>query len=74
MYLDATKELGLDPARSYYIGDKLTDVMAALELGGRGILVRTGYGQELEASAPEPILVVDDLKAAAELIVEESRR
>ena len=74
MYLDAAKELGLDPACSYYIGDKLTDVMAALELGGRGILVRTGYGQELEASAPKPILVVDDLKAAAELIVEESRR
>ena len=74
MYLDAAEELGLDPARSYYVGDKLTDVMPALELGGRGILVRTGYGSELEASALEPILVVDDLAAAAELIVEETRR
>ena len=74
MYLDAAEELGLDPARSYYVGDKLTDVMPALELGGRGILVRTGYGYELEASAPEPILVVNDLAAAAELIVEETRR
>ena len=72
MYLDAAEELGLDPARSYYIGDKLTDVMPALELGGWGILVRTGYGHELEASAPEPIRVVDDLAAAAELIVEKT--
>ncbi len=74
MYLDAAEELGLDLARSYYIGDKLTDVTPALELGGRGILVRTGYGHELEASAPQPILAVDDLAAAAELIVGESRR
>ena len=72
MYLDAAEELGLDPARSYYIGDKLTDVMPALELGGWGILVRTGYGHELEVSAPEPIRVVDDLAAAAELIVEKT--
>ena len=74
MYLDAAEELGLDPASSYYIGDKLTDVTPALELGGRGILVRTGYGHELEASAPESILVVDDLAAAAELIVGQSHR
>ena len=74
MYLDAAEELGLDPASSYYIGDKLTDVTPALELGGQGVLVRTGYGHELEASAPESILVVDDLAAAAELIVGESHR
>ena len=74
MYLDAAGELGLDPAGSYYVGDKLTDVLPALELGGRGILVRTGYGHELEASAPAQILVVDDLAAAAELIVQGVRR
>ena len=74
MYLDAAGPLGLGPARSYYIGDKLTDVTPALELGGRGILVRTGYGHELEVSAPAPILVVDDLAAAAESILDEVGR
>jgi D-glycero-D-manno-heptose 1,7-bisphosphate phosphatase len=74
MYLDAAEQLGLDPARSYYIGDKLTDVTPALELGGRGILVRTGYGHESEVSAPAPVLVVDDLAAAAESILDEVGR
>jgi D-glycero-D-manno-heptose 1,7-bisphosphate phosphatase len=68
MYLDAAQELGLDVGRSYYVGDKLSDVTPALELGGRGILVRTGYGNELEVSAPASIPVVDDLAAAAKLI------
>jgi histidinol phosphatase-like enzyme len=68
MYLDAAQELRLDVRRSYYVGDKLSDVTPALELGGRGILVRTGYGNELEVSAPASILVVDDLAAAAKLI------
>ena len=71
MYLDAAEHLGLDPACSYYIGDKLTDVRPVFELVGRGILVRTGYGHELEVSAPAPILVVDDLAAAAESILDE---
>ena len=69
MYRQAAGELGLDFEESYFIGDKLTDVVPAIELGGRGILVRTGYGRELEGDAPEQIAVVDDLQAAAGLIV-----
>ena len=74
MYLDAAGGLGLDPERSYYVGDKVADVLPALTLGGRGILVRTGYGSEQEGSAPDAVAVVDDFGAAAELIVEEARR
>jgi histidinol phosphatase-like enzyme len=69
MYRQAAGELGLDFEKSYFIGDKLTDVVPAIELGGRGILVRTGYGTELEGDAPEQIAVVDDLQAAAAFIV-----
>ncbi|HSG06824.1 MAG TPA: HAD family hydrolase [Longimicrobiales bacterium] len=72
MYLQAAEELGVDLARSWYVGDKVTDVLPALELGGRGVLVRTGYGREQETIAPEHIPVVDDLGAAARLIVEAS--
>jgi hypothetical protein len=46
----------------------------ALELGGVGVLVRTGYGRELEAEAPSEIQVVDDLVAAAAVASLESGR
>jgi D-glycero-D-manno-heptose 1,7-bisphosphate phosphatase len=69
MYLRSAKLLGLDPAASYYVGDKVTDVLPALTLGGRGILVRTGYGAEHEEAVPRGIRVVDDLRAAANLIL-----
>jgi len=65
MYLQAAAELGLDPGASWYVGDKITDVLPAAELRGRGILVRSGYGAELEEAAPAGVAVVDDLPAAA---------
>jgi D-glycero-D-manno-heptose 1,7-bisphosphate phosphatase len=69
MYVAAAGELGLDLQASWYVGDKITDVLPALELGGRGILVRSGFGRDLEAAAPGGVSVVDDLLAAAALIV-----
>jgi D-glycero-D-manno-heptose 1,7-bisphosphate phosphatase len=74
MYVRAAARLGLDPAASWYVGDKLTDVLPAIALGGRGILVRTGYGSEHERSVPPGVRVADDLGAAARLILEDPRR
>lgn len=74
MYLRAAADLGIDVRRSYYIGDKVTDVLPAVELGGQGILVRTGYGKEHEAAVPEGTWVADDLRAAADLVLEDVRR
>jgi D,D-heptose 1,7-bisphosphate phosphatase len=65
MYLQASAELGLDPSRSWFVGDKITDVLPAGELQGRGILVLTGHGKEAAASLPPGASVVDDLAAAA---------
>jgi D-glycero-D-manno-heptose 1,7-bisphosphate phosphatase len=41
LYRQASKEHGLDPAASWYIGDRLRDVLPAAELGGsgRGMLI-----------------------------------
>ncbi|HSH76894.1 MAG TPA: HAD-IIIA family hydrolase [Longimicrobiales bacterium] len=69
MHRRAAAALGLDLARSYYVGDKVTDVLPARELGGQGILVRTGYGREQEGSAPEGTWVAEDLREAADLIL-----
>jgi D-glycero-D-manno-heptose 1,7-bisphosphate phosphatase len=65
MHRAAAAALGLDPSRSLFIGDRVGDVLPALEFGGRGILVRTGYGREHEERVPPGTQVVDDLLAAA---------
>jgi phosphoglycolate phosphatase-like HAD superfamily hydrolase len=63
------EELGVDTTRSYFIGDSVRDLLPALELGGEGILVRTGYGEGEESKLPEAFVVVDNLLAAARFIV-----
>lgn len=40
----AVRELGLDPARSFVVGDKPSDVQLADVVGACGILVETGEG------------------------------
>jgi hypothetical protein len=44
-------------------------VLPAVRLGGKGVLVRTGYGAEEESRKPAEAAVVDDLAAAADLIL-----
>lgn len=51
LYRQAAEELGLDLARSWAVGDRLTDLEAVHRLGGRGILVRTGAGEAYAADA-----------------------
>jgi len=74
MYLRAADALRIDTAASFYVGDKATDVIPAVELKGQGILVRTGYGREHERSVPSGTWVAEDLRAAADLILAVSRR
>jgi histidinol-phosphate phosphatase family protein len=74
MHRDAADALGLDLARSWYVGDKPSDVLPAKVLGGRGILVRTGHGRELEHEVPAGAVVVDDLAAAVRWILSRRRR
>ena len=70
LFLQAAAELGLDLGASVFIGDRLRDVEPAAGLGGRGILVRTGYGVDESASASAGVAVVADLAAAAARVLE----
>jgi histidinol-phosphate phosphatase family protein len=60
---------------SVMVGDKLLDVETGQRAGGRGVLVRTGYGREEEArlaaegTARAPDRVCDDLAEAADWIL-----
>ncbi len=66
----ASRELQLDLARSWMIGDAVSDVLAGRNAGCRGsILVRTGYGRRAEAGLQAADCVVDDLAAAVQYIV-----
>lgn len=67
MHLDAARTLGVDLTASIFVGDRVSDVLPAAALGGRGILVRTGYGA-LQEDVPAWVMVVDDLSAAAEAV------
>lgn len=67
--LDARDEFGLCLENSYFIGDKLIDLECGWNAGVKtSILVRTGYGREVEKSFDPRLaaaVVVDDLAAAA---------
>lgn len=72
MVLQAARDLDLDLARSYVIGDRWSDVLVASRTGGTGILVRTGAGaseedRPLDEGGAAPI--VDTLLDAATWIL-----
>ena len=70
---DARDEFHLNLAESFMVGDKLIDLECGWNAGvKKSILVRTGYGAEVEKEAAEKIasaVVVDDLAGAAEWIL-----
>lgn len=67
--LAARADLGFDPGRAYVIGDKRADLHLARAIGATSILVRTGYGAEVErAGGHGAVYVADDLAAAAAYI------
>ena len=43
---EAARDLGIDPARSWMIGDKDIDITCGRDAGCRTILVLTGYGEK----------------------------
>jgi D-glycero-D-manno-heptose 1,7-bisphosphate phosphatase len=68
----AAADLGLDPARSFVVGDKWLDVQLGRAVGARAILVRTGTGAAEEPRPPAGVTadaVVDNLAAAASVIL-----
>lgn len=54
-----------------FIGDKMSDVQAALEVGAKPILVKTGYGEETmkNKDLPDDIQVFANLSEVADYLV-----
>jgi D-glycero-D-manno-heptose 1,7-bisphosphate phosphatase len=67
MIQQAASDLGLDPQRSFMVGDKWIDVAAGRAAGARALLLRTGVGAEEERRPHDGVTadaVVDNLAAA----------
>jgi len=65
----ASRDLGLDPHRSFVIGDKRADLDLATAVGARGILVTTGYGaDEVDYAGKLGAAVCSSLLEASRLI------
>jgi D-glycero-D-manno-heptose 1,7-bisphosphate phosphatase len=73
MLLRAAEELGLDLARSYLVGDAVSDIQAGWAVGVQGILVLTGRGSEqvtlLRRENEKHCPVVADLNGALDYIL-----
>lgn len=72
MVFEAVRDLDIDLARSWFVGDRGVDIECGQSAGTRTILVQTGYGAGEAASltAPFPDFVVKDVVVAAEIILE----
>ena len=74
MLMKASEELGIDLPASYVVGDMAKDIELANNVGAKGILVRTGYGKNVQASDIKPAYIARDILAAAQWIMKDRKR
>jgi D-glycero-D-manno-heptose 1,7-bisphosphate phosphatase len=69
MVFEAQRDHLLDLRRSFFIGDKASDIGCGLNAGVRTILVRTGYGEAEKNCGAD--FVAEDIAEAVEIILKE---
>ena len=77
MLLKAADDLQIDLAYSYLVGDKGADIGAVHRVGGKGILVLTGYGTEERGGCqgdPPDFVARDLLEAAYWVLIQEGAK
>ena len=70
MLLKAARELGIDLARSWMVGDRWRDIDCGHAAGCRTIFIDRGYAESLKQA---PDFRVKDLAEAADLILNETK-
>lgn len=71
MVVRAADEHGLDLSRSFFVGDKASDIGCGQKAGVKTILVRTGYGSATSAETAN--FSAENLSAAADRILAEAQ-
>jgi D-glycero-D-manno-heptose 1,7-bisphosphate phosphatase len=74
LYRQAAEQFDIDLSRSWWVGDRVRDVLPAETFGGRGILVLTGAGktEAMDLNAKR-FVKAGDLVEAADMILREAR-
>jgi D-glycero-D-manno-heptose 1,7-bisphosphate phosphatase len=70
MFRRAIRELDLDPAASWFVGDRMRDVLPARELGGHAVLVGGPQTEPVDREAWPELVEVVTLAAAVDLILD----
>ena len=71
LFKKAVRGIRFDPSKTFFIGDKATDVEAGKRFGIRTILVKTGHGKfDIKKLTPkfQPDFIVDRLPDAIKLL------
>lgn len=71
MIFSAARDHDVDLARSFFIGDKASDLDCGRNAGVKTILVRTGYGNDVNER--EADFVARDLSQAADMILHDAQ-
>jgi len=67
LFLRASADLGLEPQRCLYVGDRARDVEPGLRLGGNGILVAGadgGYDDSVPHGTPRAATLLDAIRSS----------
>jgi len=73
----AERDLDVDVARSFVVGDRWRDIEMGRAVGARAVLVRTGYGRTEESRPPAGVTadaIVDNVTQATVWILSQDRR
>jgi D-glycero-D-manno-heptose 1,7-bisphosphate phosphatase len=69
MIEQAKQDFNIDMARSWLVGDKISDTQAGLAVGIRSLLVQTGYGNKERALLTEDDICVANIATASRYII-----
>jgi D-glycero-D-manno-heptose 1,7-bisphosphate phosphatase len=70
----AAERYGVDPSKSFVVGDHPHDVQFARNAGARGIYVLTGHGRKHLPELPADALIASGMTEAAETIMSKGLR
>lgn len=70
MVEEAARDFSIDLARSFFVGDKESDILCGKNAGTKTVLVQTGYGSGVGGVAPD--FVAKDVVEAARFILKTS--
>lgn len=74
----AAEQFGIDPRKSFFVGDRKSDIELGHRAGGKSVLVRTGYGEgelawHVDGWSQAPDFVAADLNEAVDWILDGQR-